>query len=140
MDTWFDVYMMEHGCQVTWETFCLDVCRRYGNIRPIDIVVQFNRLQQWSDVESYFTKFEELRFYLLLINPTFNEAYFVYCFMGGLKPDLESMVRASNPQTMIDSLEIAKIHDKTLATISKMSSPQEFLQLIPETLFLPALK
>ncbi|OIT18735.1 hypothetical protein A4A49_58143, partial [Nicotiana attenuata] len=101
MDTWFDVYMMEHGGQVTWKTFCLDVCRRYDNIRPMDIVVQFNWLQQWSDVEIYFTKFEELRFYLLLINPTFNEAYFVYCFMGGLKPDLESMVRASNPQTMI---------------------------------------
>lgn len=78
MDTWFDVYMMEHGCQVTLETFCLDVCRRYGNIRPIDIVVQFNRLQQWSDIESYFTKFEEVRFFLLLITPTFSEAYFVY--------------------------------------------------------------
>lgn len=85
------------GGVVTWETFCLNVCRRYGNIRPLDIVVEFNRLQQLTDVESYFNKFEDLRFYLLLINPIFNEAYFVYCFIRGLKPDLESMVRASNP-------------------------------------------
>lgn len=60
-------------------------------------MVEFNRLQQLTDVESYFNKFEDLRFYLLLINPIFNEAYFVYCFIRGLKPDLESMVRASNP-------------------------------------------
>lgn len=63
MDTWFHVYMMEHGGAIAWETFCLDVCRRYGNIRPMDIVIDLNRLQQWPDVESYFNMFEELCFY-----------------------------------------------------------------------------
>lgn len=96
MDTWFDVYMMDGGA-IAWETFCLDTCHRYGNIRPMDIVIDFNRLQQWPDVESYFKKSEELCFYLLLINPSLKEASFVYSFVGGVKSDLYSMVRASNP-------------------------------------------
>lgn len=119
MDSWFDVCMMEHSGAVSWEEFCLDVCRRYGNILPMGIVIEFNRLQQWADVESHFNRFEELRFYLLLINPTLNEAYFVYCFVGGLKPDLASMVRASNPQSIIDALETAKLHEQTLVAIYK---------------------
>ncbi|XP_059306204.1 uncharacterized protein LOC132057592 [Lycium ferocissimum] len=135
MDAWFDVYVMEHGGVVTWEGFCLDVCHRYGNIRPMDIVIDFNRLQQWADVESYFNKFEELRFYLMLINPTLNRAYFVYCFVGGLKSDLASMIRASNPQNMIDALEVAKLHEQTLVAIYKNIQPTKVSYSQPKITF-----
>ncbi|XP_059277518.1 uncharacterized protein LOC132031545 [Lycium ferocissimum] len=123
-DPWFDVYTMEQGGVLIWEKFCLDVCRRYGNIRPLDVVTEFNRLEQVNDVESYFNRFQELRFYVLLVNPTLNEAYFVYCFIGGLKSDLQSMVRASNPLTLLDALEMAKQHEKTLASIYRNLQPR----------------
>lgn len=100
-------------------------------------MVEFNRLQQRTDVEGYFNKFEDLRFYLLLINPIFNEAYFVYCFIGGLKPDLESMVRVSNPQTMIDALEVAKLHEKTLTVIYKNIQPPKISITQPKITFPP---
>lgn len=83
-----------------------------GNIIPMDVVVEYNKRQQVTDVKRHFNKFEELCFYLLIINLILNEPYFVYCFVGGLNPDLQSMVRASNPSAKTDAPEIARQYKK----------------------------
>ncbi|OIT36196.1 putative mitochondrial protein, partial [Nicotiana attenuata] len=68
--------------------FCWDVCQRFGNTMPINIVREFNRLDQLKDVEAYQCRFEELRGLMVTINPALHESYLVTCFIGGLKPDI----------------------------------------------------
>lgn len=59
---------------------------------PINIVREFNRLDQLSDVESYQRKFEELRCLMVTINPALHEPYLVTCFICGLKSDIMPLV------------------------------------------------
>lgn len=102
VDSWFDSYIMDHGGRVSWAQFCFDVCKRFGNTRPVEIVAEFNRLEKTTDVESYKRKFEELRCLVVLINPMFEESYFVYCFVGAIKPDILPLVQNANPKSLME--------------------------------------
>lgn len=38
VDVWFDSYLVNHRGKMTWQRFCTEVCRRFGNIKPQDIM------------------------------------------------------------------------------------------------------
>lgn len=61
VDNWFDNNFLDKRAWVTWPMFCLDICLRFGNIRPTEIFKEFMLCQQVTNVESYQRKFEELR-------------------------------------------------------------------------------
>lgn len=51
VDVWFDSYLVNHRGRMTWQRFCAEVCRRFGNIRPQDIVDEFNKIMQIGSVD-----------------------------------------------------------------------------------------
>jgi len=59
-----------------------------------------NRLLPVGNLDEYLTRFEELKALLLIRNPTMPDTYFLESFIGGLKPAIESFVRALNPQNL----------------------------------------
>ena len=46
VDMWFDSYIVNHRGRMKWKRFCMELCRRFGNRRPQDIVDEFNKLMQ----------------------------------------------------------------------------------------------
>ncbi|XP_019246534.1 PREDICTED: uncharacterized protein LOC109226195 [Nicotiana attenuata] len=113
VDNWFDSYLLDRGGKVTWTQFCFDLCQRFGNTQPVQIVAAFNRLEQTTDVDTYKRKFEELRCLLTLINPFVHEAYYVLCFIGGLRPDIQPLVQDVEPKTLMEAYKKATLHEKS---------------------------
>ena len=62
-----------------------------------DIIEEFNKLKQASDVASYLRKFEELRSLMSGHDPHLTEAYFVSSFLSGLSEELRPMVKMIRP-------------------------------------------
>ncbi|XP_019238918.1 PREDICTED: uncharacterized protein LOC109218971 [Nicotiana attenuata] len=128
IDNWYDSYMIDHGGYVTWPQFCVDICERYGQSKAFNEITEFNRLQQWADVDSFQKKFEDLRCHVLRARPHLDEAYFIECFVGGLKEELGPLVDVANPQTLLEAYKFAKRYERSLnasarQTLSKMPKP-----------------
>ena len=76
----------------------VDVCARFRDNLDSKMVEDFNRLQQFSNLEEYLTKFEELKALILNRNLNMPDADFLESFIGGLRPAIKSMVRVFKPQ------------------------------------------
>ncbi|XP_019233481.1 PREDICTED: uncharacterized protein LOC109214057 [Nicotiana attenuata] len=48
-DHWFDGYLADHDGTVSWAQFCYDICERFGDNDPVEIVKEFNHLEQTTD-------------------------------------------------------------------------------------------
>lgn len=46
-------------------------------MRPLDTNDEFNNNKQTGSIDSYEAKFDELKSYMLLINPLLNETHFI---------------------------------------------------------------
>ncbi|OIT26263.1 putative mitochondrial protein [Nicotiana attenuata] len=91
VDNWFDAYVIdgEGGGVVDWPLFCMDICKRFGHIRPLDIIDEFSKLRQEGSIEAYQEKLEELRIHMMMINPHLNKLHFVTSFVSGLRPEIK---------------------------------------------------
>lgn len=113
IDNWFDSYVLDRGGNVSWAEFCFDICQRFGNNQPVEIIFTFNHLEQFTDVDSYKKKFEELRCMLTLINPFVHETYYVLCFIGGLRSDIKLLVQDADPRTLMEAYKKTKLHEQS---------------------------
>lgn len=86
-DSWFQ------GCSsrrtvLVWEEFVTDFCVCFEERTMTDIVEEFNKLRQVSSVEEYQTRFEELKYLLMISHPTLDEQYFMLSFISRLSDEL----------------------------------------------------
>lgn len=93
--------------EMQWEEFVRRVIDRFESKSTLGVVGEFNKLRQWSDVESYRCKFEELKLLMLRHNPILDEAYFVTSYLSGLKEDLRLVVMSNRPRTLEEAYEIS---------------------------------
>lgn len=84
-DSWFDSYIIDHGGQVFWNQFYVDLCACYDGIGPLDVVIVFNRLKQWADVTSYQKRFEDLCCRVQVVRSHFDGLYFIIISWGASK-------------------------------------------------------
>lgn len=105
-DIWFDSHMIEKK-GTNWPLFCAKVCIRFGSVRPIDIVDDFNNLKQTGSVEGYQKKFEEPKSYVLLVTSLLNDIHFISSYVIGLKPELKPLVGLANPICLIYAFDLA---------------------------------
>lgn len=111
VDTWFQGLKLERT-KLIWEEFSDMLCRRFGDKGFQDVVEEFNKLQQESNVESYQEKFEELKTLMLIRNPLLNEPYFISSFISGLKEEVKSMVKMLNPESLTKAYEIDRLQEQ----------------------------
>ncbi|XP_060181956.1 uncharacterized protein LOC132611554 [Lycium barbarum] len=123
VDVWLDSYIVNNRGRITWAKFCVEVCRRFGNVRPQDIVDEFNKIMQAGSVDQYQEKFEKLTSYMSIINPLLNEAHFVSSFISGLRPELKPLVKLANPLTIMDAYETAKVYEESFSALAYLVSP-----------------
>ena len=81
-ETWFMNYNLGRR-GVSWEDFMVDICAKSRDNLDSKVVEDFNRLQQFGNLDDYLTKFEELKALLLSRNPHVPETYLLESFIGG---------------------------------------------------------
>lgn len=105
--TWYRYYQASKG-NMNWKLFQLDVVSRFENPEHKDVQDLFNKLIQTGSVSDYEDRFEELRAQVAQKNRGFIEDYFVSSFLSGLKDNIKNSVRMFRPQTLLDTVFLAK--------------------------------
>ncbi len=97
------------------------VWRRFGGSDIKRLVREFNKLMQTSTVERYQEKLEELRARILYLNPTLSEQHFIESYISGLKEELIPSIALSQPATLEEVYEQARLHEQALSIIMRKS-------------------
>ncbi len=79
------------------------------------LVREFNKLAQTTSVDKYQERFEELRARMIYLNPNLSEDHFIQSYISGLKEELIPFINLSNPSTLEEVYEQAKLHEQALA-------------------------
>ncbi|XP_021718566.1 uncharacterized protein LOC110686257 [Chenopodium quinoa] len=90
-----------------------DKAEHWGN-SALDVVEQFNRLQQLGSIEGYIDEFEKLRSVMLMNNHILPDAYILESFVGGLKPAVKPFVKAFKPATIAQAVDFARLQEESL--------------------------
>lgn len=86
-DVWYMEYV-EGKEGIQWEEFCQMLMSRFLRPGKEDVVIEFTKLQQTSDVNTYQEKFDELKALVKIKNPDLSEEFLTSCFLKGLKEEL----------------------------------------------------
>ncbi len=115
---WKEGYMVDKP-ELEWAELAEAVCRRFDGASMKKLVRKFNKLEQTSSVENYQEKFEDLRVRMLYLNPTFSEEHFIQSYISGLKEEIIPFIDISNPTTLEEVYEHAKLHNQALSIMWK---------------------
>ncbi|XP_027102590.1 uncharacterized protein [Coffea arabica] len=130
-DNWFQgVKLAIPG--LNWEEFSELLCERFSGKGSLDIVEEFNKLQQVGTVEEYEEKFEELKTLMLTKNPRLDESYFVSSFISGLKEEIKPMVKMFRPQTLTKAFEVAELQEYALEVQCKQTKNSGKIAMEPK--------
>ena len=76
------------------------VCARFGEKMGMEVIEEFNKLNNTE-------KIEELKAFMMTLNPGLQELYFVSSFISGIKPEIKSLVKLSQPESVANAYEQA---------------------------------
>ncbi|KAK2984986.1 hypothetical protein RJ640_005754 [Escallonia rubra] len=104
---WYAAYIkpIEH---VDWETFVRDLYARFSVLTGVNVLGEFNKLQQLGTVDDYFNRFEALRAQIVQEFDYLDESYFCMSFIGGLRPEIQSRVEQFEVGSLTKAIHIAR--------------------------------
>ena len=73
---------------MNWNSFVIDLTPRSKNDLGLNVVEEFNKLQQHDSLETYIDQFENLRAIMLQNNFTLPDSNILDSFIGGLKAEV----------------------------------------------------
>lgn len=116
-ESWYECSVWEKrgSFAVTWDKFCVDICRRFCD-EPTDLMARFTSVKQTEDmsVHEYTEKFEEALSSVVSAYPNLQKAFYVTSFIRGLKLDINSIIGIETPATISDAFQLAKQQEKYL--------------------------
>ncbi|XP_021765492.1 uncharacterized protein LOC110730018 [Chenopodium quinoa] len=124
-ESWVSSYLSVRK-NVDWDDFIIDVTPRFKDGKGINVVEQFNKLQQDDNLEDYIDKFEDLRSVLLQNGHCLSEEYILECFVGGLKFAIKPFVRAFNPSSITEAVGYARLQEEQLVAYSSKPAAKPF--------------
>ncbi|XP_059315449.1 uncharacterized protein LOC132066077 [Lycium ferocissimum] len=80
----------------------------------LNLVREFKKLEQTGTVNEYLEKFEDLKTWVLIRNPTIPEEFFLEFFIEGLVDDIRNTVRLLNPYNFAQAVEKARHQEKVI--------------------------
>lgn len=75
---------------------------------------EFKKIEQTGTVDEYLEKFEELKAWVLIRNPTIPEEFFLEFFIEGLREDIRHTVRLLEPFSFSKAIKKARHQEKVL--------------------------
>ena len=116
-NAWFQGWIRtKEGCR--WAKFVEDPCERFGDQNMLD-EVEFNKLQQEGTVQTYQSKFEEVKSLMIILYPYLTEGYFISSFVSGLSEELRLTVKMQQPRTVKQAAECARLQELTVEALMK---------------------
>lgn len=122
VDVWLHDYQESH-LTTTGDQFVIDLCNRFQEEGHENIMREFGKLTQKGTIEEYQSNFEELQAFMAANYRTLNEAYFISCFISGLKEDITKMVLLVCPTTLSQAYYKAKYKKASLILPAKELNP-----------------
>lgn len=115
-DLWYLEYV--EGMEgISWGEFGKLVIERFSNAEGVNLIAQFNKLRQTSDVMSYTFQFEELKAFMVSDNRQLKESYFVQSYISGLNDDIARMVEMFNPSSLKQAIQLARKQELQLVSM-----------------------
>ncbi|KAJ7960281.1 Ty3/gypsy retrotransposon protein [Quillaja saponaria] len=117
---WHQAYMRSvMGRVLTWTQYIADMGHRFANTAFEDPVAELVRLKHWGTVTDYQDKFERM-----LSQTVIPENFAISCFLSGLHKEIETAVRCFAPQTLPQTMYLARLQEATFQELTKRHNPK----------------
>ncbi|XP_019252808.1 PREDICTED: uncharacterized protein LOC109231614 [Nicotiana attenuata] len=119
-EPWYFSYHISKGV-VRWSEFTTEICSRFegASNRKLNLIGEFKKIEQTGTVDEYLEKFEELKAWVLIRNPTIPEEFFLEFFIEGLKEEIRHTVKMLDPYSFNKAVKKARHKENLLTTITK---------------------
>uniref|UniRef100_A0A0E0MLK0 Retrotransposon gag domain-containing protein n=1 Tax=Oryza punctata TaxID=4537 RepID=A0A0E0MLK0_ORYPU len=97
--------------RLNWPDFKSMICKRFAAKSNIEITDTFRNLKQYSSVDAYIDKFEEVMALVKRNRPTLTEQYFLDYFISGLKDHIKRPLKSLHIHSLVDAYEHARNYD-----------------------------
>ena len=99
---------------VDWTEFVIDLSARFKDESGLNVVEQFNKLQQTGSIEDYIDEFDNSRSLMEQHHHVLPDLYLLGSFIGGLKPTVKPFVKAFKPASVTESINYARLQEESL--------------------------
>ncbi|XP_071904064.1 uncharacterized protein [Coffea arabica] len=121
-DIWYQGFKISRGV-TNWENFTVELIKRFGNVKQLDPVEEFSKLQQTSTVKTYQEKFEELMVEVAIVVPSLPESFYISCFLSGLNDEIRSMVKMHDIGSLSEVFKKPKLQESANEAYANKYSP-----------------
>lgn len=141
-EAWYSGFV-QHGKELTWAGLVEEIFARISLEASENLIGELKKLQQYNTVDEYRSKFEELKGWALARNPSLNKAFFMDCFLGGLKVEIQLGVQELKPRDLKELIRLSRVEEEKLEAWLKRSrgvnrmSANIFTPKTVSTFFLP---
>lgn len=104
-DIW---YMFKHEFPYTWQGLADLLLREFGSFNKSDYQAALAKMTQVGSVDDYKMQFTKLS----RRASGFSPELLLSCFIGGLKDDIRTDVKAQKPKTLYEACELAKVYEE----------------------------
>nr|XP_027122333.1 uncharacterized protein LOC113739303 [Coffea arabica] len=129
-DIWYQGFKISRGV-TNWENFTAELIKRFGNVKQLDPVEEFSKLQQTSTVQAYQEKFEELMAEVVIVAPSLPESFYISCFLSGLNDEIRSMVKMHDIGSLSEVFKKAKLQESANEAYAKKYRPSSKIATFP---------
>jgi hypothetical protein len=98
---------------LSWKQFCDVVVQRFNSGSSYEVVEEFNSVKQgYATVSEYTDKFEDKMANYRKENPDVKEAYYIKCYINGLRGEIKHYMKPLKPSTLYEAVVYAKDMEK----------------------------
>lgn len=121
-EAWYFSYQLSKG-RVSWQDFHEELYKRFQDAEnsKFNLIGEFKKIEQKGTVNEYLEKFEDLKTWVLIRNPTMPEEFFLEFFVEGLKEEIGHTVKMLNPYTLSQAIEKARHQERVIDTLNRKS-------------------
>lgn len=116
-ESWVTSYLTVRA-NVEWDDFIIDLVARFKDTKSLNVVEQFNKLNQSGTLEDYIDEFESLKAIMMQSGHILPDSYLLESFVGGLKDSSKPFVRAFKPNNIAEAIEHARLSEEQFALLN----------------------
>jgi deoxyribodipyrimidine photolyase len=99
--------------ELSWKQFYEVVLQRFNSSSSYEAVEEFNSVRKgYSSVSEYTDKFEDKMANYRKENPEVKEAYYIKCYVNGLRGEIKHYMEPLKPATLSEAVVYAKDMEK----------------------------
>nr|XP_016449252.1 PREDICTED: uncharacterized protein LOC107774272 [Nicotiana tabacum] len=124
-EAWFFSYHVSKGV-IKWHEFTEEICKRFegASNSKFNLIGEFKKVEQKGTVDEYLERFEDLKAWVLIRNPTIPEDFFLEFFVEGLKEEIRHTIKMLNPFTLSQAVDKARYQERLIQVQNRKERSQ----------------